>query len=109
MTHHVLAYARLADVDAEFEQFAVDARRAPEWILPAQLADQFPSILRNRRPAGLAVADLPGPEQSEALPVPGDHGLWVDDHEGGPPVTPSPAQPSPEKPVHGGQLRSLLG
>jgi hypothetical protein len=35
MTHHVLAYAGLADVDAKLEKFAVHSRCAPEWIVKA--------------------------------------------------------------------------
>ena len=42
--HHVFADAALADVDAEFEQFAVDARRTPTRILPAHLADQISDL-----------------------------------------------------------------
>src|ERR1700730_13790070 len=38
--HHVFAYAALTDVDAEFEQFAVDARCTPIGIFSAHLADQ---------------------------------------------------------------------
>jgi len=38
--HQVLAHAGLADVDAELEQFPVDARRAPAGILAAHVADQ---------------------------------------------------------------------
>src|SRR5215470_14407923 len=31
--HHVLGDTRLRDLKAELEQFAVDARRAPKWIV----------------------------------------------------------------------------
>jgi len=31
-SNHVLAYARLADLDSQFDQFSVDARSAPERI-----------------------------------------------------------------------------
>jgi hypothetical protein len=60
LADQVLAETGLTDVDAKLEQFAVDARRAPEWILAAQLADQIPNV----RPTGLPVTDLPGPEQA---------------------------------------------
>src|SRR6516164_2049162 len=36
---HVLAHARFPDVDAQFEQFTMDTRRTPEWILPAHPAN----------------------------------------------------------------------
>jgi hypothetical protein len=54
-------------------------------ILAAHLADQIPNVLGNRRPSGLTVTDLPSPEQAEALPMPGDHSLRLDDDEGGTP------------------------
>jgi hypothetical protein len=51
---HVLTDAALADVDAEFEQLDVDARRTPTRVLPAHPADQIPELARNDRlvPAG---------------------------------------------------------
>src|ERR1035441_2777631 len=39
--HHVFAYAALPDVDAEFEQFTVDAGCTPSGILSAHSADQI--------------------------------------------------------------------
>ena len=107
MADQVLADAGLTDVDAKFEQFAVNAWRAPEWILAAYLADQIPKVLGNRRPSGLAVTDLPGPEQTEALPMPGNHSLRLDDDERGAPIGPNLGQPCPEKPISGGQFRPL--
>src|SRR5215475_3452695 len=38
---HVFADAALSDVDAKFEQFAMDAGCTPAGILPAHLADQM--------------------------------------------------------------------
>ncbi len=34
---HILGHAGLSDFDAELEQLAVDARRAPQWICDAHL------------------------------------------------------------------------
>src|SRR3981081_2458333 len=39
--YQVLAHAGLADIDAKFQQFTVDARRAPKRIFAADFADQF--------------------------------------------------------------------
>ena len=44
---HVFADAALADVDTEFQQFAVDAGCTPTGILPAHLADQISDFARN--------------------------------------------------------------
>ena len=43
-SRHILANTGLADVDAELEQFAVDARLSPQRIVAAHLADQFPCL-----------------------------------------------------------------
>jgi len=38
--HHVFGDTRLRDLKPELEQFAVDARRAPKWVLDAHPPDQ---------------------------------------------------------------------
>src|SRR5713226_5363096 len=81
LPYDVLAHAGLTDIDPEFEQFTVDAGRAPERILAAHLADQFSHVLRDRRSAGSAVTDLPRPEEAEAPTVPSNHGFRLDDDQ----------------------------
>jgi len=51
------------------------------------------------RPARLTVADLPGPEQTKAFPVPADDGRGFDDEDAGLPVVPDGAQPDPQPPI----------
>jgi len=63
--HHVFADAAFTDVDAEFEQFAMDAGCPPTGILSAHLADQISDFARNDGSPGLAVPHLPGPEQAK--------------------------------------------
>src|SRR5215472_15277874 len=77
--HHVLAYAAFPDVDAEFEQLAVDAGCTPTGILPAYLADQMANVAANDRSSGLAAPHLPGPEQAKAGTMPGNDGLGLND------------------------------
>src|SRR5579872_5859006 len=43
----VLAYAGLADIDAEFKEFAVHSGRTPKRILAAHLPDQFSHLFRD--------------------------------------------------------------
>jgi hypothetical protein len=62
--------SRLADVNAEMEEFTVDARSAPNRVLAAHLPDQFRDFLRHRWPADLAAADLPSPIHWESFEVP---------------------------------------
>src|SRR6516164_8004918 len=60
-------------------------------------------------PPPLTVADLPGPEQAKAFPVPADDGRGFDDKDAGLPVVPDCAQPSPQEPIRRGQFGSLDG
>src|SRR6478672_5561595 len=38
VTDQIVTHAGFADIDAQFEQFAMNARRAPEWVLTTLLA-----------------------------------------------------------------------
>jgi hypothetical protein len=44
----------LTDLDAEVEQFAVDARCAPERVVEAHLPDQVAYFVARLRPSGTA-------------------------------------------------------
>jgi hypothetical protein len=77
--HHVFADAALPDVDAEFEQFPVDAGCTPTGILPAHVANQISDFARNERSSGLAAPHLPGPEQPKAIAMPSNDRFWLDD------------------------------
>src|SRR5260370_42541471 len=93
--YDVLAHAGLADIDAEFEQFAGDAGRAPKRILAAHLANQLADFFRHRWAPWLAMTDFPRPEQPEALAVPANDGFQLFDHQGRLPLDPNLAQPRP--------------
>ena len=69
--NHVQRYRSFADVNAELEQFAVDARSAPAWIGEAHLADQRPQVTRGLWPPRSALAALPSPVELEAAAMPG--------------------------------------
>jgi hypothetical protein len=47
----------------------------------------------------LATTNLPGPEQPEALAVPGNDGLRLDDDQGRSPIDPDLAQPRPKESI----------
>ena len=91
--------ADLADVDAQFEQFAVDPRRSPKRILAAHSTDQLPHVFGDRRSARVAVPNFPCPEQPKALAAPGDDGFGLNDDQGRPPIVPNFAQPRPEESI----------
>src|SRR2546429_983799 len=107
VTNQVLAHAGLADVHTEFEQLAVNPGGAPGRVRAAHQTDQLAYVFRNRRRSGLVMPDLPCPKKAKAFPVPSDHSLGLDDDECGAPFSPHSAQPSPEEPVEGCQLRLL--
>src|SRR5438876_7811902 len=78
---HVLRNARLSDLKAEFEQLAMDARRAPQWIVNAHPPDQRAQVRVYLRSASKG-AGFPPPISSEAGPVPAHQGLRPDDRDG---------------------------
>src|SRR5216684_8999451 len=86
--YDVFAHAGLADIDAEFQQFAVDAGCTPKWILAAYLPNQLADFFRHRWTPGLAMTNLPGPEQPKALTVPANDGFWLDNDQGRSPIAP---------------------
>ena len=55
------------------------------------------------------MADLPGPEQTKAFPVPADDGRGFDDKEAGLPVVPDRASARPQQPIRRSQFGSLDG
>jgi hypothetical protein len=81
MTPHVLSDAGFADVDAEFEQFAMDTWRAPQRVLSVQSSNKLAYLRWNRWPSTLPAPTLPRPEQPKALAMPRDDGGRLDDDE----------------------------
>ena len=107
MAHQILADAGFADVDAQLEQLAVNARCSPQRILTTQFADEFSDVFRNPRPPRSTAADLPGPEQTKAPAVPSDDGVRLDDDQSRPPAAPDRAQPCPQESIGRRQFRAL--
>jgi hypothetical protein len=66
---HVLGDARLRDLKPEFEQFAVDARRAPKRVFDAHLPDQYAQLRVDLRSPSQWTR-LPTPVAAKAGPVP---------------------------------------
>ena len=97
--HQVFADAALCDVDAEFEEFAMDAGCTPTGILPAHLADQIADLARKDRSSRLAAPHLPGPEQAKAGTMPGKDRFWLDDGQRRAPVMPEAEQADPQQAV----------
>ena len=79
--NHVLGDCRWGPIDSEFEQFAVNARCAPERICHIDFSHEVSEFLRHFGPSRLAPPTRPGPVQTESLAMPGDHRLRLDDDQ----------------------------
>src|SRR4051794_9707712 len=66
---HVLGNRSLADIDAELEEFSMNARSAPERICQAHLVDQLSNLEGHLGPAGSS-SRLPAPEGAESSTMP---------------------------------------
>jgi len=75
---HVRGDGRMTDRDSQLLELAVDSRRTPEGIRGGQLTDQGAHVEWDAW-APSTLSTPPRPEQTESAPVPGDHGLWLDD------------------------------
>ena len=71
---HVLGDAGLSDLKSELEQFAMDARRAPQRIVYAHPPNQRPQVGIDRRSATQG-AGFPSPVPTETSAVPAHDGL----------------------------------
>jgi len=99
MAHEILADAGLANIDAEFEQFTVNARCSPKRILATHLPNQLADFFRHRRPPRLAATDFPDPEHTEAPAAPSNHSVRFDDDQSRPPASPHRSQPCPQESI----------
>ncbi len=103
MADHDLGRRRLTDLDPQLEQFTVDARGAPQRVLPAHSPDQIPHLRGHRRASPPSRSGFPTPEQPKTLAVPANYGLRFDDDDGVHATGPQAIEPDPEEPVDPGQ------
>src|SRR5712671_6113339 len=66
---HVFGDTRLRDLKPELEEFAVDARRAPKWVLDAHPPDQRAQLRLDLWPTSPSTR-FPTPVAAKARPVP---------------------------------------
>ena len=76
---HVFCDRGLADIDAEFQKFAVDSRRAPERILPAHASDKASDLRFNGRTSRPTTPTFSQQIVSKALLAPSLYGVCVHD------------------------------
>jgi hypothetical protein len=89
----------LGHVEAEFQELAMDARGAPEWIGRGHSCDQGLKLGVDGRAAPGGPAGERGPVCAEAAPLPPPDGVRGHDHEGLSPPGPDPGEPDPEEAV----------
>jgi hypothetical protein len=80
-SNHIASDGRFADLDSEHQQFAVNAWRTPEWIFPADAADQMTEPAINPGPSS-APPRLPAPVGAKSLAMPTQHRLGLHDDHG---------------------------
>src|SRR5882724_8155984 len=85
----------------------MNARRAPEGIGEGHGADELGDLRIDVRTTGSTSPRLPVPERTEALPVPANHGLRLNDMERFAPPCPPLGEPHPEDAVEETDPRSL--
>ena len=85
----------------------MNAWGAPQRIVLAHPSDQRADVVGNRWPSRSPAADLPRPEQPDALAMPRDDSVRLDNDECRSPIRPDATQPCPQKPIRRGQRRPL--
>jgi hypothetical protein len=102
---HQPGHGALREVEAELEQFGMDARRTPEGIRRGHAPDQSLDLrVDGRATSGRAAREL-GPVLAKASPLPPQDGVGSDDHEGLLPPGPDSGQPDPEKAITSAERR----
>src|SRR6266851_1256010 len=87
----------LADLDAELQQFPVDAGRPPQRVGFAHAADQITDFCADL--GSSRTARSPPPKEPEALAMPLDHGGRLDQYHRVDDLRPNPVEPHPQEPV----------
>src|ERR1700680_2576692 len=98
------------EIETQLEQFAVNARRSPGWILGNHAEDQGANLFADTLPSSyLADSGDPRPIKTKSRSMPVHDGSRSDQDEGLPPPGPAHSQRNPEQFVQGSQstARSL--
>jgi hypothetical protein len=99
----------LGKVKAEHEEFPMDPRRSPGWVVSDHPKDQLPNLLRRRVSSNLRPdsGDQP-PIHAKTTPVPADDGFRHDDDEGLLPSRPDPPSDYPEELIEEAEARARM-
>ena len=98
------------EIETQLEQFVMNARRSPGWILSNHTEDQGANLFADTLPSSyLADSGDPRPIQTKSRSMPVHNGSRSDPDERLPPPGPAHSQGNPEQFVQGSQstARSL--
>ena len=96
MADQILGDRSLRDLEAQFLEFPVNPRRAPEGVGLGHPSDERSDLWGNGRAAWPVSSARPGPIPREAGAMPPDDGLGFDEQDGIRPAAPQPGQQDPE-------------
>ena len=106
---HPAGDGSLGKIKTEHEEFAMDARGAPHWVLNDHPEDQLPNLLR--RPSSTNLRPDSGdqsPLHTKASPVPAGDGFGRNDDEGLLPSRPDPSSNHPEELIEDVKARARM-
>src|SRR5262245_3482678 len=95
---HVLGDRRLGDLEPKLQQFTMDARSAPQWVLLAHLSDEFAQLKANSRPPWLSTR-FPTPIGSKPCSMPPQNRVRLNDAGQNQQAWPEPRHPYQQRPV----------
>jgi len=98
-TFKISGNCRLGNVESQVEQFAVDSRSAPGWILRLHAPDQLADLGTDYRSSRSPTPGPNPPKEPEPSAMPGHHGLRLHDDQRFDPARPDAAEHNPEQPV----------
>src|SRR5262249_48135735 len=102
---HVLRDCRLSHLKAQFQQLAMNARRTPQGVRDAHLADQGTKFVVDPGPADTP-ARFPAPVAAKARAVPPEKRVRADDQHGSGDRRKQPIEPDEEKPIRVRELHA---
>jgi hypothetical protein len=95
---HVFGDRRLGDLEPELEQFTMDARGAPQWVLPAHPLDEFAQLTADSGPAW-PTARFPAPVSPKSTSMPPQDGGWLNNSGQTEQTWPEPGHPHQKRPI----------
>src|SRR5215469_7130 len=95
---HVFGDRRLGDLESELEQFTMDARSAPQWVLLAHPLDEFAQLTANSG-SPWPTARFPAPIGPKPCAVPPQDCVRLNDARQTEQAWPEPGHPHQYRPI----------